>query len=354
MKKFRVAIMGSTGLVGQQFVRLLEDHPYLELAGLTSSSRSAGRAYGRAMHWAVDGDVPEAVRAVEVLETSLDAVLGVAPAIVFSALPPPAADGIERALRERGLRVFSNAGSRRSDADVPIIIPEINPSHLELARGQLARHGGFIVTNSNCSTSGLVMVLKPLQRFGIRDVQVTTFQSISGAGRRGLAAMDIAGNVIPFIRNEEEKMARESRKILGELGGPGIIPAPFSVSATCCRVPSREGHLMSVSVRFAEEVSAAAVAEALASFRGVPQELGLPTAPERPLIVREEEDRPQPVLDARAGRPPRARGMSVSVGRIRGTTGGISLVLLVHNTIRGAAGTCLLTAELAVAENLVN
>jgi aspartate-semialdehyde dehydrogenase len=353
MKRFRVAVLGCTGLVGQQFVRLLDGHPYFDLVALTSSSRSAGRLYGRAIQWAVGGDIPDAARMIQVLDTTVEAVSGRSPDVVFSALPPPAADGIERALRERGVRVFSNASARRLDPDVPVLIPEINPGHLELARRQLARFRGFIATNSNCSTSGLVMVLKPLEKFGIREVLVTTYQSISGAGRRGLAAMDIAGNVIPLIKNEEEKMERESRKILGTLGGEGIVPAAFSVNATCCRVPVREGHLMSVVLRLEKEVSSDAVGEALASFRGVPQQLGLPTAPEQPLIVREEEDRPQPILDAYAGRPERARGMAVSVGRIRAKAGAVNLVLLVHNTVRGAAGTCLLAAELAVSEKLM-
>jgi aspartate-semialdehyde dehydrogenase len=346
--------MGCTGLVGQQFVRLLAGHPSFDLVALTSSSRSAGRPYAGAMSWAVGGDVPEGVGDIEVGATSVETVLDSSPDIVFSALPAAAAEAIEPALRARGARVFSNASARRLDPDVPVIIPEINPGHLELARRQLSRWGGYIVTNSNCSTSGLAMVLKPLEKFGLRDVLVTTYQSISGAGRRGLASMDIAGNVIPLIKNEEEKMERETRKILGGLDGAAIVPAPFSVNATCCRVPVRVGHLMSVVIRFAGAADAAAVANALASFRGAPQELGLPTAPERPLVVREEEDRPQPALDVDAGRPERARGMSVTVGRIRGKSGAVNLILLVHNTVRGAAGTCLLTAELAAAENLVN
>ncbi|OGD22159.1 MAG: aspartate-semialdehyde dehydrogenase [Candidatus Aminicenantes bacterium RBG_16_63_16] len=352
MKKIMVVVMGGTGLVGQQFVRLLDGHPYFELAAITASGRSAGRSYGQAMPWAVGGDIPERAARLEVLDTSLETVMSRAPDIVFSALPAAAAEGIEPALRERGVRVFSNAGCRRQDADVPVLIPEINPGHLELARRQQARYGGFIVTNSNCSTSGLALVLKPLEKFGLREVTVTTFQSISGAGRRGLASFDIAGNVIPWIKNEEEKMERESRKILGELTADGIRPASFPVSATCCRVPVREGHLMSVSVRFANGAGAADVAEALAAFRGVPQGLGLPTAPEQPIIVRPEEDRPQPALDAWAGRPERARGMAVSVGRIREKDGVLSLILLVHNTVRGAAGACVLGAELAAAEKL--
>jgi aspartate-semialdehyde dehydrogenase len=352
MKKIKVAVMGCTGLVGQQFVRLLDGHPDFELAAITASGRSAGRPYAEVMAWTASGELPEAAGRLVVRETNLDAVLAAEPRIVFSALPAGLAGPLESGLRERGVRVFTNASAHRMDADVPVVIPEINPGHLDLARRQLAGGGGFIVANSNCSTSCLVLALKPLERFGIREVVVTTFQSISGAGRRGLAAMDIAGNVIPFIRQEEEKMARESKRILGGIDGQGPVPAAFEVRATCCRVPVREGHLMSALVRFEEEVSEAAATEALSTFRGVPQELGLPTAPKRPVIVREEEDRPQPALDVWAGSPDRARGMAVSVGRIRSSSRAVSLVLLVHNTVRGAAGTCVLAAELAVREKL--
>ena len=353
MSKIKAAVMGCTGLVGQQFVRLLDGHPYFELAAITASGRSAGRPYGESMSWAGGGDGPGPAGTMIVRETNLEAVLAAGPRVVFSALPPAAAQPIEPALRERGLRVFTNASAHRLDADVPVLIPELNPGHLDLARRQLERSGGFIAANSNCSTSGLAMALKPLQEFGIQDVTVTTFQSISGAGRRGLAAMDIAGNVIPLIRNEEEKMIRETKRILGRLDGPEVVPAPFEVRATCCRVPVREGHLMSVVVRFEREVSAASAKEALAGFRGLPQEAGLPTAPERPLIVRDEEDRPQPALDAWAGSPERARGMAVTNGRVRPAAGLLSFVLLVHNTVRGAAGTCVLAAELAVREKLL-
>jgi aspartate-semialdehyde dehydrogenase len=353
MNKIRVAVLGCTGLVGQQFVRLLDGHPEFELAAITASSRSAGRPYAEVVAWSGGGELPEASGRLVVRETNLEAVLAAEPRIVFSALPAGLAGPIESGLRESGIRVFTNAAAHRMDADVPVVIPEINPGHLDLARRQLAVGGGFIVANSNCSTSGLVLVLKPLERFGIREVVVTTFQSISGAGRRGLAAMDIAGNVIPFIRQEEEKMSRESKRILGGIDRQGLVPAAFEARVTCCRVPVREGHLMSVVIGFEREVSAAAATEALASFRGVPQELGLPTAPERPVIVRPEEDRPQPALDVWAGSPARARGMAVSVGRVRAQAGAIALVALVHNTVRGAAGTCVLAAELAVREKLV-
>ena len=314
MEKIRVAVLGATGLVGQQFVRMLDDHPFFELAALTSSSRSAGNKYAESVSWAVGGEIPSAVRKMEVLATSTDSLLANKPKIVFSALPASIAGDIESDLRKQGIFVFSNSSSHRMDEDVPILIPEINPEHLEIIRNQTSRYTGFIVTNSNCSVSGLVMVLKPLEGFGILEVTVTTYQSISGAGRRGLPAMDIAGNVIPFIRNEEEKMEKEPKKILGRFSGGKIIPHPLRINASCSRVLVREGHLMSVIIEFEENVSVKNIQESLASFRGEPQETNLPTAPLRPLIVRGEEDRPQPVLDVYSGQPERARGMAVTVG----------------------------------------
>lgn len=353
MTKIRVAVIGCSGLVGQQFVRLLDGHPDFELAGLTASGRSAGRPYAEVMSWTAGGETPEAAGKMIVSETNLEAVLAAEPRLVFSALPAGLAGPIESGLRERGVGVFTNASAHRMDDDVPVLIPEINPEHLELVHRQRGAGGGFIAANSNCSTSGLVLALKPLQKFGIREVTVTTFQSISGAGRRGLAAMDISGNVIPFIRQEEEKMVRESKRILGGLSAGAVEPAPFEVRATCCRVPVREGHLLSAVIRFEGEVGAEAAMAELAGFRAVPQEMGLPTAPERPIIVRTEEDRPQPALDAWAGSPARARGMAVTVGRVRPQAGALALVALVHNTVRGAAGTCVLAAEFAVREGLV-
>jgi aspartate-semialdehyde dehydrogenase len=354
MKRIKVAVMGCTGLVGQQFVKLLDEHPYFELAALTSSSRSAGKGYGRALNWAVGGEIPEAAREMEVSETAVDALLKSQVKVVFSAVPAFLAEKIEHLLRAQGLFIFSNASTHRMDEDVPILIPEINPGHFALVRKQMSRHKGFIVTNSNCSTSGLAMVLAPLEPLGMKSVTVTTFQSISGAGRRGLAAMDIAANAIPFIKNEEEKMEGELQKILGQLDRHKIVSRNLPVNASCCRIPVREGHLLSIVVDFLKEVDVGDVEKALSNFSSVPQALKLPTAPERPVIVRQEEDRPQPVLDVHAGQPERARGMAVTVGRIRKKARSINLFALVHNTVRGAAGTCLLSAELAFQKGLVH
>ena len=346
-KKTKVALLGCTGLVGQQFVRMLDGHPYFELSALTASPRSAGKTYGQAVAWSVSGEMPEFVRDRDVLPTSIGSVLDSGARLVFCALPSSAARQIEPELRRRGIFVFTNASGRRLDPDVPLLVPEINADHLALARRQVFEFGGAIITNSNCTTSGLVLVLKPLEALGLESVTVATYQAISGAGRRGLAAMDIAANVIPFIRDEEQKMTLEPKKILGRNEGGVIIPSDLAVNASCCRVPVRDGHFLSLRLDFSRERDIVEIEAALSSFRGVPQEWGLPSAPERPLIIRREEDRPQPILDAFAGSPARARGMAVSVGRIRKNGRSINAAAVVHNTIRGAAGGCLLNAETA-------
>jgi len=302
----------------------------------------------------VEGVIPQAAQGMKIVEAQLQTLVEGGVRVFFSALPPAAAGTLESDLREKGCFIFTNASSHRKDDDVPVLIPEVNPGHIALAERQAVLHRGFIIAGSNCSTSGLVMALKPLESFGLRDISVATYQSMSGAGRRGIAALDIAGNVIPFIRNEEEKMERETRKFFGTLEPAGIRPADLEVRARCCRVPVREGHLLSIDAEFETAPDSSAVREAIARFRGVPQQLALPTAPLAPLILRAEEDRPQPLLDVLAGSPARARGMAVSVGRLRFSGRRLALVALVHNTIRGAAGTCLLNAELAVAKGLIS
>jgi aspartate-semialdehyde dehydrogenase len=351
--RIKVGILGCTGIVGQQFVRLLEGHPFFKLVAPSASPRSAGEPYGEVVSWVLDGDVPRSARPLEVLETDIARLLATGARIFFSALPAPIAGPLEKLLRENGCFVFTNASAHRADEDVPILVPEINPEHMSLALTQASRWGGAIVAGPNCATAGLVTTLKPLEEFGLNRVSVTTFQAISGAGRRGLAALDIAGNVIPFIRNEEEKIGRETRKILGRAEQGAVAPLPLEITASCCRVPVREGHLMSIEVEFHEKPDTDRVLSSLNGFRSRPQELGLPTAPERPIILRTEEDRPQPILDAWAGSPERARGMAVTVGRPRFLGRSLQIFALVHNTVRGAAGTCLLNAELAFAERLM-
>lgn len=351
-KKIKVALLGCTGLVGQQFVRMLDGHPYFELAALTASPRSAGKTYGQAVSWSVSGDLPEFVRDRDILPTSIGSIMDSGARLAFCALPSSTARTIEPELRTRGMFVFSNASSRRLDPEVPLLVPEINPDHLALARRQAFEFGGAIITNSNCTTSGLVMVLKPLEALGLESVTVSTYQAISGAGRRGLAAMDITANIIPFIRDEEQKMSDESKKILGRNEGGTILPSGLAVNASCCRVPVRDGHFLSLRLDFSGDRDIEEIEAALSSFQGLPQEWGLPSAPERPVIVRPEEDRPQPVLDALAGAPVRARGMAVSVGRIRKCGRSVNAAAVVHNTIRGAAGGCLLNAETAFRQGL--
>jgi aspartate-semialdehyde dehydrogenase len=346
MKKIKAAILGCTGLVGQQFVRLLDEHPVFALACLTASPRSAGKTYGEATN-----DHRAARRLIR--ETTAAAVIQSGARVVFSALPAAAAGPLEAELREGGLLVFSNASAHRMDPGVPLLIPEVNPGHLELSRVQLRRHAGFIVTNPNCVVAGLAIALKPLVALGLRGVTVATFQAVSGGGRHGVAAWDILGNVVPFIAGEEEKVAREARKILGSLAADQVEESGLEVYPSCSRVPVKDGHLQSVTAEFADPVRSEEVKEALAGFTAEPQRLGLPTAPPRPIIFVDGPDRPQPLLDVNGGGPGRAAGMAVSVGRLRPQGKRFGFFLLVHNTVRGAAGGSVLNAELAARKGLI-
>jgi aspartate-semialdehyde dehydrogenase len=350
VKRFRTCILGATGIVGQHFIRILHGHPFFEIIALTASPRSQGLEFRNATDWIVSESIPPDVYDMIVQETHLEKILKQDPDIIFSALPSDAASDIESQLAREGLAVFSNAGAHRMEQVVPILVPEVNPDHLGLVNHQ--DYGtGFIITNSNCSTSGLVMVLRPLVEYGIRNITVTTFQAVSGAGRRGVSSMDILGNVIPFIAREEEKIAMETCKILGRLENGRVIPAKFDVDASCTRVPVMNGHLESVVVEFEEPVSLDIATKAMSDFTGEPQALNLPTAPLRPLIVMQEHDRPQPKRDLSLSEPD--LGMAVKVGRLRGNRNRLSMFLLVHNTIRGAAGASVLNAEFARAKGVL-
>jgi len=343
--------MGATGIVGQQFVRLLDEHPYFEVVGLTASDRSAGKMYS-STEWVVGGQIPDMAKGLLVEETRLETILRHDVDLVFSALPGGIAYDIEAALARAGLPVFSNASAHRMDRDVPILCPEVNSQHIDLIQTQ--DYGeGFIVTNSNCSVSGVVLALSPLMSYDVRDVFVTTYQAVSGAGRHGVASLDILSNVIPYIAKEEEKIENESRKMLGQLGDGMIQPAEFDVCASCARVPTINGHLESVVVRLGRPITAQDAEEIMRQFTSVPQRLHLPTAPERPLIVLSGSDRPQPRRDLSTG--PGDTGMSVKVGRVREKCNGelIAFFLLVHNTIRGAAGAAILNAEFAKARGVI-
>ena len=343
--KIPVAVLGATGSVGQRFVTLLADHPWFEIAALTASPRSVGRPYGEAVRWAQEAPLPDPVAAMEVLPTAPPLPCR----LVFSALGSRVAKDAEVELAEAGHFVVSNASSHRMDPDVPLVVPEVNPDHLGLIDVQ--PYDGALITNPNCSTIGLVMALKPLaDAFGVCEVQAVTLQAISGAGLAGVPSMSMIDNLIPYIDGEEEKIESETRKILGRLHGGAIEPAPVVVSAQVNRVPVIDGHTECVSVRLGQPASLEEVSEVLSSYTAAPQKLGLPTAPERPIVVRSEPDRPQPRLDRGAG-----DGMTATVGRIRPCPVlDYKFVVLSHNTLRGAAGGALLVAELAVAKNLVS
>ena len=353
MNKLKTAILGCTGLVGQQFVRMLDDHPYFETVVLSASDNSAHKKYGDTVAWMVEGDVPKSVRDIIITETSPDQLLEKEIKVVFSGLPSDAAKRIERQLARKNMCVFTNASAHRYDSDVPVVIPEVNPEHLELARNQNPDGPGFVVANSNCTTTGLVLGLKPLWDFGLRSVTATTYQALSGAGLRGVSSLEILENVIPYIKNEEEKVEKETQKIFGQLSEGEVKASELDVNASCCRVPTRDGHLESVVVDLDQDVDLEEIGNAFSSYKGIPQEMDLPTAPVAPILVRNEENRPQPVLDRDAGSPERAKGMAITIGRIRKKNKKINFFLLVHNTIRGAAGTCILNAELALQHKFI-
>jgi aspartate-semialdehyde dehydrogenase len=347
MNKIRVGILGATGMVGQHLIRFLQGHPWFEITALAASGRSEGRPYREVCRWIISPDMPPSVRdmVVQSCEPGLDCDL------VFSGLPGDVAGPAEEAFAAAGYWVSSNASAHRMDADVPLLIPEVNPAHIDMLEHQRRKRGwkrGFIVTNPNCSTIALVMALKPLaDRFGIRQVSVVTMQALSGAGYPGVASLDILDNVIPYIGGEEAKVESEPLKLLGALKGEAFRPAEFAISAQCNRVAVRDGHFEAVSVSFARrDVTADQVVEAISSFRALPQELNLPSAPQHPLVVRPEQDRPQPRYDRDEG-----QGMSVVVGRVRPCpVMDFKFMVLGHNTIRGAAGAAVLNAELLKAK----
>jgi len=339
MNKIKVGILGATGMVGQQFVRLLDGHPWFEVAALAASGRSEGRPYGEVCRWRVSADMPAAVREMQVRPCDPDAMSDCE--LIFSALPGDVAGPIEEAFAAAGYFVSSNASSHRMTPDVPLLVPEVNPDHLALIAVQRRRRGwrrGFIVTNPNCTVNALVLALKPLHdRFGLKTVMVATMQALSGAGYPGVPSLDSLDNVIPYIAGEEPKVEREPLKLLGRLEGEQVKEATFRISAQCHRVATRDGHLESVAIAFERPATVEEVTEALREFSGLPQELGLPSA-----LVREEPDRPQPYLDRDAG-----GGMAVVVGRVRRCPVlDVKFTLLGHNTVRGAAGAAILNAEL--------
>ncbi len=349
MKKLEVGILGATGMVGQRFVSLLEEHPWFEVKWLAASEKSSGKKYAEACNWRLRDPMPKAVRELVVR----DCKPGDAPQLVFSSLDSTVAGDVEKEFARAGHVVVSNSSNHRMDPDVPLLIPEVNPDHLALVRVQRKQRGwkGMIVTNPNCTAVGLVMSLAPLEKaFGLEKVLVTSLQAVSGAGYPGLPTLDILGNVIPFISGEEEKVERETHKLLGKLSDGRVQPGKFAVSAQCNRVLVEDGHTESVSVSLQSKASLEDLLEAWRKFRGLPQERGLPSAPQHPIVVREERDRPQPKFDVNT-----ERGMAAVVGRLRPCPVlQFKYATLSHNTIRGAAGAALLNAELLKSEGYLD
>ena len=343
----RAVILGATGAVGQTFVRLLAGHPLFEVVSVVASERSAGKPYRQAARWVQATAMDDRIGGltVEGVDAAPDAD------VVFSGLDASVAGDVEADWARRGYAVVSNARNYRLDPTVPLLIPEVNPDHLALVdRQDWGGSGGFIVTNPNCSTVGLVVALAPLHRaFGVEAVHVVTMQAVSGAGYPGVPSLDILGNVVPHIGGEEDKMAVETQKLLGTLTDDGVADAGITVSAQCHRVPVENGHLEAVSVRLGGSPSAAEAAEAMRGWAGPLAGRGLPTAPDRPLVVSDDETAPQPRTHVNAG-----GGMTVTVGRVQDCPVlGVKFVVLSHNTVRGAAGGAVLNAELLHAEGRI-
>jgi len=339
--KIPIGILGATGMVGQRFVQLLEDHPWFEVAWLAASERSSGLPYAEAARWKLNTAIPERVAGMRLHDAAPDG----APKVIFAALDAGIAKELEPKFAEAGHAVITNSSAFRMHQNVPLVIPEVNGDHLKLIDKQPSRkrNGGFIATNPNCSAIGLVMALAPLHRkFGVEAVFVATMQAVSGAGYPGVASLDILGNVVPFIPKEEEKLEAETKKLLGVLENGFVQEAGFKISAQCNRVAVEDGHTESVAIKLKKQVSKEEILDAWSNFRARPQEISLPTAPEQPVVYDSSVDRPQPRLDINRG-----RGMSATVGRLRPCNLlDRKFTVLSHNTIRGAAGAALLNAEL--------
>jgi aspartate-semialdehyde dehydrogenase len=344
-RKWRAGVLGATGIVGQRLVKLLAGHPWFELTEVAASERSSGKSYAEAVRWHLDAPIPAAARdlVVKGLDPSLDCDF------VFSALDSSVAGEAEEDFARAGYPVVSNSRNHRMDPDVPLLIPEVNATHLDAIPLQQKNRGydsGFIVTNPNCSTAGLVLVLKPLaDAFGLEKIFVVTLQAVSGAGYPGVASMDIHGNVVPFISGEEEKLEAEPQKLLGKWDGRRFVDAGLGLSAHCNRVAVLDGHLECVSLSLKKIASLGEVREALRAFEVSPELASLPSAVRHPVVVLDEPDRPQPRRDVNAG-----DGMAAVVGRVRECPLlDVKLTLLSHNLVRGAAGAALLNAELLAA-----
>jgi aspartate-semialdehyde dehydrogenase len=347
MSRIEVGVLGATGMVGQNFARLLADHPWFQLTWVGASDRSAGKQYSEATSWRLDGVMPPSVAGLTVSECKP----GNAPKLVFSSMDAHVATEIEQEFAAAGHIVVSNSKNFRMYDDVPLLVPEVNAAHLELIKSQRALRGwkGAIVTNPNCVAVPLAMALAPFKKYGIQRFFTTSMQAVSGAGYPGVASLDILGNVIPFIGGEEPKVEEEPLKILGDIVDGKVAFLNARVSAHCNRVPTVDGHLLTVSVALEHKVSRDQLLDDIASFRGLPQQRQLPSAPPAPLVYMHEENRPQPRRDG-----PRDNGMTVFMGRLRPCPlFDWKFVTLGHNTIRGAAGAAVLNAELMHSEGLL-
>jgi aspartate-semialdehyde dehydrogenase len=346
--KIPVGVLGATGAVGQKFIKLLEDHPWFEVTEVAASERTSGKLYGEAVSWKQVTPIPESVRSLEVKPCTPELKCRV----VFSGLDANVAGPIEENFSRAGYIVLSNSKNHRLDEDVPLVIPEVNPDHLGLIPVQRRNRqaNGYMVTNANCTTMFLAMALGPIHKaFKIEKVFMVSMQAVSGAGYPGVPSLDILGNVIPYISGEEEKVEIETRKILGTFNGKTIDLAEFPVSAQCNRVAVEDGHTESVSIKLARKTTVDEIGDLLRNYVGVPQQLKLPTAPEKPYIVMDALDRPQPRFDVNRG-----NGMATCVGRIRPCSiFDFKLTLMGHNTVRGAAGASILNAELLKAQGLL-
>lgn len=349
-------ILGCTGVVGQKFIQLLTGHPQFEIVALAASERSANKTYGSVVQWRVNAVLEQKIKDIVVTTCTSDAIRKSGARVCFSALDASVAGDIEYQLAKDGLYVFSNARNHRYDPFVPILIPHVNADHLSIIPAQQAAHGfttgGFIVTNANCSSTGLVIALKPLaDAFGLEAVSVVTMQAISGAGYPGVASLDIIDNIIPFISGEEPKLEAEPLKILGSVNSDSnaFVEAKFAISAHCNRVATIDGHMECVSVKLTKEATVDEVINVLRTYQSEAQHLNLPSAPQFPIAVLDGDNRPQPRLDRELG-----GGMQVSVGRVRKCPlFSYKFVLCSHNTVVGAAGGSIQNAELALAKGLM-
>ncbi|MFA6709888.1 MAG: aspartate-semialdehyde dehydrogenase [Candidatus Methanomethylophilaceae archaeon] len=353
MGKIKVAVLGATGMIGQRFIEMLEDHPYFEVEGLYASERSEGKKLCdvlKVRDYVFKEETLE--RRVETLDVSKIAKNA---RIAFSGIPSDLAGPTETELAGKGVGVFTNAGSHRMDKNVSILIPEVNSDHIYSIMDQPTYdNGGFIITNANCSSTGIAAPLAAMNSaYGLKDIFVSTYQALSGAGYPGVPSLDAVGNVIPYIGGEEEKMEIELAKMLGKYENKEFRFAKFNVYANCARVPVVDGHLESLVIKMEDEPAVEDVVRILADFEGEPQKLKLPSAPEFPIIVRAEQNRPQPAFDVFAGGVGRSKGMAVTVGRVRKKDEYYKMFALSHNTIRGGAGGSVLNAELAKAKKLI-